>query len=199
MKSIQIILLILFAMFIQGCTVFSLHPLYEMDDLIFDDSLLGKWVDTEDEDIFVIIENLDDIMYKFLFCEVQKHAPLQVDTGFYEAGLLMLDKHLFFDLYPYMENTFPFGPDEADYLLKNFIPVHSFLKIKYEEDKLIFYMFDGDRMKDLFEQNRIRIKHEMMEDWIVITASTPDLQKFIRKYSNDEKAFDDPGIFERIR
>ena len=43
----------------------------------------------------------------------------------------------------------------------------------------------------MFEQNRIRIKHETVEsldyDRHVLTASTDELQKFIKKYANDPK------------
>ena len=73
---------------------------------------------------------------------------------------------------------------------RNFIPTHAFLKFEWENDELVLYMFSYDRLQELFDQNRIRIRHQQFDDYLVITASTDELQKFIRKYADDEKAFE---------
>ena len=119
-----------------------------------------------------------------------------MDTVSFEAGLLKIGQHYFIDLFPYYDGQ----KDEGYYLLRNFIPTHSFLKIEWNDDEMTLFMFEPDRMKKLFEQNRIRIKHEIInEDYIVITASTQDLQQFIRKYADDAGAFDEPEIFRKIK
>ena len=59
-------------------------------------------------------------------------------------------------------------------------------------------LFDEDKMMNLFKQNRIRLQHEMMHDYVLITAGTKDLQKFIQKYSSDNEVFQDPTTFLRV-
>jgi hypothetical protein len=203
MKRYQLSLLIVGFVFLQSCTIFSLHPLYHEEDLLMEPGLEGMWQDNEDGDEYVYFEQLDDKMYLFRYMEEQDDDSTlsDMDTVSFEAGLLRVGDHYFLDLYPYYERD---KDEEADYLLANFIPTHSFLKIEWDQNKIVVYMFNYDRMKKLFEQNRIRIKHELIEegkvtDYIVITASTDDLQRFIRKYANDPEAFDDPGVFIRMK
>jgi len=183
--------------FLQSCTIFSLHPLYEENDLLDEPRLLGLWQDTDDGDEYVSFEKLEDKKYLFRYMEEQENdgSYIDLDTVSFEAGLLKVGDHYFLDLFPYYEGN----RDEAYYLFRNFIPTHSFLKIEWEDQKLILYIFEYDHMKKLFEQNRIRIKHEMLDDFIVITASTQDLQRFISKYADDKEVFDDPGEFKKIK
>ncbi len=183
--------------FLQACTIFSLHPLYEEDDLLEEPQLIGLWQDTDEGDEYVSFEKLDDKKYLFRYMEQQgdKSNVDDLDTVSFEAGLLKVGDHYFIDLFPYYEGE----RDEGYYLFRNFIPTHSFLKIEWLDQRLILYIFEYDHMKKLFEQNRIRIKHEMLDDFIVITASTQDLQKFISKYADDKEAFDEPGEFQKIK
>ena len=44
-------------------------------------------------------------------------------------------------------------------------------------------------LKTLFEQNRARLEHVERDDQILLTAQPEDLQKFIIKFSDEEKAF----------
>jgi hypothetical protein len=196
MKKINLIILIVVMAGIQSCTIFSLHPLYEESDLLEDPQLPGLWQDTEDGDEYVSFEKLEDKKYLFRYMEEQGKDGDQVilDTVSFKTGLLKIGDHFFLDLYPFYEGN----RDKEYYLFRNFVPTHSFLKIEWQEGRMTLYMFDYERLKNLFEQNRIRIKHEMVDDYIVITASTPDLQRFIQKYADDKDAFDDPGHFKKI-
>jgi hypothetical protein len=197
-KQLLVIVAIGMIIIFQSCTIFSLHPLYEEKDLLEEPRLLGLWQDTDDGDEFVSFEKLEDKKYLFRYMEQQGKdgEMMDLDTVSFEAGLLKIGDHHFLDLFPYYEGD----KDEVYYLFRNFIPTHSFLKIEWADQKLVLYIFEYDRMKKLFEQNRIRIKHELIDDdYIVITASTEDLQRFIKKYADDKEAFDEPGEFKKIR
>ena len=191
MRTLTWILLGITLLATQSCTIFSLHPLYLEGDLINEPQLEGIWKQSDDE-AFITFDRSKDNTYLFRYIEEQNDGQGKVwyDTLSFEAGLGMIGSHYFLDLYPAYE-TF----DEGYYLFRNFIPAHSFLKIEWKGDRMQVYMFDYDRMKELFEQNRIRIKHEMMDDFIIITAATEDLKKFFEKYADDQKSFDDPGEF----
>lgn len=209
MKKIIVIIGIGLMILAQSCTIFSLHPLYEENDLIEDPQLLGLWQDTDEGDEFVSFEKIKNKRYLFRYMEAARdtgqsvgkekgmffNPPRMEDTVSFEAGLLKVGDHYFLDLYPYYEG----GKDEGFYLFRNFIPTHSFLKIEWDDQRIVFYIFESDRMKKLFEQNRIRIKHEIIDDYIVITASTQDLKRFFEKYADDKEAFDEPGEFKKIK
>jgi hypothetical protein len=197
MKTKIALLLIVVLITAQSCTIFSLNPLYQEDDLLEMPEVLGLWQDADDGKEFVSFEEYEDRKYLFRYMEGKSDFSDDDSVSLsFEAGILKVGDHYFIDLYPYYDDN---ELDEEYYLSRNFIPTHSFIKIDWDYEKMVLYMFSYDRLKELFEQNRIRIRHQMFDDYIVITASTDELQKFIQKYSDDENVFDDPGKFVKIR
>ena len=79
----------------------------------------------------------------------------------------------------------------SDMTAYHHIPVHTLARVQYSRDSILLYWYGDEWLNELFEQNRIRIKHETVEnhdyDRQVLTASTDELQKFIKKYANDPK------------
>ena len=194
MKTKNALFLIVILISAQSCTIFSLNPLYHDEDLLESNELVGLWQDADEGEEYVSFEKYEDKKYILRYME-NNEDPKESDTISYEAGLLKLGDHYFIDLYPYYDEGF----EEEDYLFRSFIPAHAVLKIEWENDKMQLYTLSYDRLNELFEQNRIRIRHQMFEEYIVITASTEELQKFIRKYADDELAFDDPDKLIKIR
>jgi len=93
-------------------------------------------------------------------------------------------------------------PDEdhctSDMTSYHHVPVHTLARVEYSKDSIMLYWYGDDWLNDLFEQNRIRIKHEKITspyDRHVLTADTDELQQFIKKYANDPKTVED---IERI-
>ena len=72
-----------------------------------------------------------------------------------------------------------------------YTPVHTFAQVQLNADTLRLKFMKNDFLEELFEKNRIRIEHVKREDdgTTMLTASTRDLQKFVMKYGEDEKAF----------
>jgi hypothetical protein len=194
MKTKNTLFLIIILITAQSCTIFSLNPLYHEKDLIEEPELLGVWRQIDEGKEYVSFEKYEDKKYIFRYME-EDEGPQDMDTISFESGLLKVGDHYFIDLYPYYDQEL----DEADYLFRGFIPTHSVLKIEWKNDEMELYFFSYDRLEELFEQNRIRIRHQMFDDYIVITASTDELQKFIKKYADDEKAFDDSSTFIKIK
>jgi len=181
---------------LSGCGIFSLHPLYRSGDLIVDTDLIGTWQNQEDEDVFVIIDTLEDNKYKFVLIDEE-------DTVNFVMGLLKLKNEYFIDLYPPDDCSF-FSGDNCELLenlFRNYIPAHTFMKFDISGNNIILTEFDNERLIKLFQQKRIRLAHEIIgedEDYVVITASTDDLRKFITRYANDENAFNEPETYQRV-
>lgn len=109
----------------------------------------------------------------------------------YEAHLVQLGDLLLLDLYPYETM-------DINYISKNQFPVHSFFKIEIENDQVQITSFDLDNLNQLFTSNLIRLKHQEVDGTVLITAETKDLQKFLKRYADDDKVFEEPESYQRI-
>ena len=109
----------------------------------------------------------------------------------YQAHLVQIGHDMFLDLYPLPEySDAAFG--------ENMFPVHTFMKLKLNGNKLDLTQFDLDKLNKLFKSNLIRLRHENVDGTILITAQPKELQKFLGKYSEDESVFEDPETYTRV-
>jgi hypothetical protein len=178
------------AIFLKGCGIFSLHPLYTEEDVVFLPELIGTWKSPESQnDDFFVFNQYADNKYHFQMID-------EGDTIDYELHLLKLGRYYYMDYYPLDEEYM------IEQMFRNYIPVHTFSRIDFTDEGISIIEFDQERLSDLFKQNRIRLAHEKMpdidDDMIVITAQTQDIQKFIIKYSDDEQVFDSPEPLVKI-
>ena len=112
----------------------------------------------------------------------------------YAVHAVKLGKHYFLDM----------QADVSDdlYTLAFNYPMHAFYKLDLSDPASpLLYAFDSEYLEQLFEQRKIRIRHEYDPNMgiYVLTAPTAELQQFMRKYADDPKAFSDPGELVRIR
>ena len=120
---------------------------------------------------------------------------------FYESGDLLssfkahfveIGDDLFIDLYPQG------GLDDENGASENYFPVHTFLKVDLSGEKMVLNIFDQKKLKNLFESNLIRMRHEIVDDKVLITAQPKEIQKFLDKYSDDESVFKDPTLYTKV-
>lgn len=183
-------------LFMSGCGIFSLHPLYHKEDLVIKPEIAGTWQSKSDEGFQIIIETQNNNKYEFVMIDKE-------DTMGFEMGLIELGDQYFIDLYPLEDgNIFSGEEDELlENLFKNYIPAHSFMKFDIAGDEMYLTEFDEERLIELFQQDKIRLSHEMPgedEDYVVITAKTDDIQKFISRYANEENAFNETENYYRL-
>ena len=188
MKKQFLVYLIVLSAGLSSCDIYSVHPLYTAKDLVNENTLTGLWKDVEKGDSYVEIKSISqEPGYQIKYWE-------KSDTIWYDTYFLKLGTNLFIDLYPTDKHPY----EISDLMIKNYVPMHSFMKLNINRDTMSVHPFDGKKMIDLFKQNRIRLKHEMLEDCVLITASTDDLQKFIKKYSASKESFTEPLIFKKV-
>jgi hypothetical protein len=193
MKRSKVIVLIMVLASMTGCLVSSLHPYYKKEDKQFDSVMVGNWIDG-DSCIWIIQPHMtgsfmgpqkQDSSYTVTYCEEEGKYAIMTGTLFRLNGIGYVD--------------FVPDPDEdhctSDMTCFHHIPVHTLARVQYNRDSIMLYWYGEDWLNDLFEQNRIRIKHETVKNGNyerhVLTASTDELQKFIRKYANDPKTAED--------
>ena len=175
----------------SSCLVSSLHPFYKDKDKKYDTTLLGTWMDG-DECIWNIEPNMvatefmkpkvADGSYKITYYEEEDRISVLTGT------LFQLNDVYYVDFMPDI-NEEHFTTDMTQF---HHVPVHTLARVQYCKDSILLYWYGDEWLNELFEENRIRLKHESVSDHDydrqVLTASTDELQKFIKKYANDPKS-----------
>jgi len=193
------LLFYLLAGFLAGCIpVMSLHQLYTEEDIVFEENLIGTWVDDSNETTWQFKpSNKPPEVYELIFSDSEGNK------GSFVIHLIKLENRFFLDIYP---SESPCGklndPNEAKWPYNKFflVPAHAFVKIEALEPQLRLRLTDDEGMKKLLKEHPNAIKHEMVEDYdgtVVLTASTKELQEFVIKFSDDPRLFTDEIVLTR--
>jgi hypothetical protein len=212
MNARQIICYSLAAL-LAGCVpVFTLHPIYEDADLIFEPKLLGTWQTTSDandqnKEMWQFSESPDkENAYKLLFTATNDDGT---SHGSFDAHLIKLDGKLILDLFP---DRLPSGVKldgdddkplhETPYLYDVFflLPVHTFIAVDINDAKMTLALTDDDKMKEILKEDPSAVQHDSVNDGgtFILTAHTGELQSFIRKYADDPRLFPDTKDLTKI-
>jgi len=191
MRLMKILVISVIALFMVDCLVTSIHPLYTEKDLVFMPELLGTW---ENDELWTF-EKMGKTAYELTIKESSESEGIQEyeETGVYEAHLAKLGKFLFLDLFP-DERKIEEYEDEI-----HMVPVHSIWRIWIEKDVMRLTWLDNDWLEKMIDGNKVNIAHVRLEDRVVLTAPTKELQKFVLKYAEDTDAFPEPDEFQRLK
>ena len=187
MKSKSILIALIFTLFLSGCVVYSFYPLYTKDDLFANNILSGEWKDD------------DGTQWLFKHPDIGGKDEVKLDStsyilkvidkdsieSYFTVHIIKLGGHYFLDFY--LKDFM----DDEELTLSSFhsIPVHTFAKLTVAQNQLEINWFDQGWLEDLITENKIRIRHEKNDDFILLTAKPRELQKFVSKYVDTEEAF----------
>ena len=177
MRSLRIVLATGLTLLIAGCVVSSLHPLFTEKDLAFDPSFLGTWAGM-DEDDTLVFQAGEGKAYDLAY--VTEGQTLK-----FKVHLVQLGELQFFDVYPKVSKE-----HDAFHL----IPAHTIWRVQKDGDLLRTAWLDQGWLEEKTAKRKIRIPHQTVEDRLILTASTEELQKFVLKYADD--AFSDFNEFQ---
>lgn len=199
--KIKKLLFYVLAALLGGCIpVASLHPLFTQEDLIFDEKLLGTWVDDPNNpETTWQFKRLDEperageMAYKLIFSDEQDRK------GSFIAHLVKLENRLLLDLYPSELPWEPDDPNEVEWVYNTLflIPAHTFIKIDSIGPQLKMRLTVEDKMEELLKENPKAVRHALTEDRLVLTASTKEMQAFVLKYTDDSRAFPNEMVLSR--
>lgn len=189
MKTRNVLISFVLILFFSGCVVYSFYPLYTEKDLFKNDLLTGNWIDK------------DSTSWSFEHAKIGNKENVKTDSTSYV--LIVKDKdnkesqfsvhivkfggHYFLDFY--LEDFY--DNQNLDLASFHIVPVHTFAKVEINKNQLKINWFDQNWLEKLIKGNKIRIRHEYNGDYILLTASPKDLQKFVSKYVDSEEAFKD--------
>jgi len=207
MKTKKFLFYVLAAL-LGGCIpVMSLHPLFTEETLVFEEKLLGTWVDDSNNIWEFKDPNEQKKIYKLIVVDNEGQK------GSFDARLTKLENKLFLDVYP---NQFPCKDEEEKHQLVEdkiiltvkvlmkwhyngffFVPSHTFIKINSIEPQLKMQLTDDEDMGKLLKEDPNAVRHELVEDKPLLTASTKELQAFVLKYADDSRVFSKEIILTR--
>lgn len=199
MKTRNIILTLTTILLLSSCVVKSLNPFYTKKSISFDERFIGEWED-KNKGVWTVIsfanviteENPIEKMkedelklyntYKNSYYIVRKYKEKET---LYMATPFKINGQTFLDFYP-IEHQ-----EDIDNLLESHI-VYSHSLVKYDvtdNGKIEVRWLDEDKIENLFKKKKIKIKHKkigVLEDKYLLTASSEELEKFIKKYMNSD-------------
>lgn len=189
MKKILSVVLTL-AILMTAC-IPSLHPLYTDDVLVYNPDLLGKWADDQGG-AWNFEASPDKKSYLLEFTDGTDESG-EATAQQYEAHLIQLGDHYFLDFYPKSDEL------EDEFTLALVLATHSFARVDFGTPDIQIRLFDYEWLEQLFKERKIRMKHETLPDGeIILTASSKELQGFVYKYAEEEKAYIDPVYLNKI-
>jgi hypothetical protein len=193
MRLMKILMIFVIALFMVDCLVTSIHPLYTEKDIVFMPELLGTWEGEDDEADLWIFEQSGKNAYELTIKESSESEGIQEyeEIGVYDSHLVKLGKYLFMDLYP-DETKIEECEDEI-----HLVPTHSIWRIWIEKDVMRLAWLANDWLEKMIDGNKVNIAHVRLDDRVVLTAPTKELQKFVLKYAEDTDAFPEPGEMHR--
>jgi hypothetical protein len=184
MKTSLAVLVGALAATLAGCVVTSVCPYYTQEDLVSESAILGKWTDTKNRDEVWRFEQNDAQTYRFSLIEPSK-------TTVMEAHAFKLEGQLFLDIFSL----------EQDY---HVIPAHYLLKVSQVVPTLRLAELNEAWLKSLLAKQPTALRHHFVQTGdkpsdrrVVLTAETPELQKFIIRHLTTEPAWDNTFELKR--
>jgi hypothetical protein len=211
MKSKRISFYLL-TILLAGCVpVLSLHPLYTNSDIIFDEKLLGTWINDSNDTTWQF-ERLADVpvdelelkrpeslekAYYLTFTNIDPDSG-QVHKGTFFTHLTSIQNKLYLDVFP-SRLSMPEDPNECLYIYNSFflVPAHSFIKVDSVEPKLTLHLTDVDKLKQLLKEDPNAVSCELIDETPVLTAQTKQLQSFVAGYTDTNRLFGGEIVLNR--
>lgn len=199
-KIFHIVFAALFLFSLSGCLK-TLFPIFHEKDAIFNKSLLGYWrcSDKGGNISFMEFQKIMDDRKQELPPGIRKIA----DKGYlvtrintkeeissqHFVFLVRIGKYYYLDYFPAETGS----QKNVNKIYKDHhIKVHSNYRCDFKDNnRFEMKLFDQDFLDKLISKNQINIRHEVIDGSNLITASTDDLQKFIKQYSDNPEAFGD--------
>jgi uncharacterized protein (UPF0128 family) len=188
------ILFYLLAALLGGCVpVMSLHPLFGEKDVVFNEKLIGTWVEEPNEGNTIWEFKRADInenAYQLIFSDKEGKK------GLFTTHLVRLKDKLFLDICPAEQQD----SNKIEWAFNTLllIPAHTFIKVNSIEPQLKMQITDDEKMKEFLKADPNAIKHEFLDEQsLILTASTKELQAFVLKHADDSRVFIEAMVLSR--
>jgi hypothetical protein len=176
------------ALLLTGCLAISVYPFYLEKDVSFQAALLGHWTKTTDNKDQWTFEKKGEKAYQLTYTDGEKKYVM-------DAHLFRLKEELFMDL---------FNPNGPEGIMPPPVPTHLLMRVFQVTPTLRMAALDYDWLSKVLEKDPTVVRHHLVvtdektqNAQIVLTADTPELQKFIGNNLKTEDAWKDPFDLKR--
>ncbi len=178
-------MMLLGAVVLSGGCIRSLHPIYTDKDLVFEPSLIGEWGEDNSEETWAF-SKVSTNEYELVYTDGMGKQ------GTFSAHLVKIKEKFFLDFFPAAAEL-----KENDFYQFHLLRVHTFAYVRQIEPTLQMTFPDADWLKKFLEDNPDSIQHEKIEDEVILTAATTELQNFWLKHTETKGAFWNLSNFQR--
>jgi len=175
---------------LAGCLLVScipsVNPYYRPGDRHFDPALLGEWIDGDEHWTFSSYPD-DELAYRLSYADGQA-------SGQVKATLFRLGDEQFIDV---IAEDFELADGEWELVAASLFPGHLVLHVESIQPRLTMALIDVDWLGDYLENDPGALSHRIADDRILLTGTTRELQRFLRKHLDGGELFSDYTEFAR--
>ena len=161
MRYLAATIVIICSIIFTAC-VPSIHPLYTPEDIVYDDSLVGAWVDIAADETW-IFSKADNGEYKVV------QIADDGNMGEFGVRLVRVGTETFVDM----------DPVKSGFLKDHFLATHTFVHLIKKGDKVQVSVLEPKWIKETLTDRPQLLRHEKVDGEIILTASPKDLQTFL--------------------
>lgn len=180
---VRVLSLLLVALLLGGC-VRSLQPVLKPEQVVKMPEIAGKWVSIKNEKEGLDVTPADD-GFKVTY-RSEKGEP-----GQYVARIGRIGDLLIADVMP----AEPSEKSGSEMILM--VPVHTVFIITQTSPQLAGRTLDYNWFKDYVPQHPDELATTKSDSELLITATTEQIQQFVTKHVQDEKAWTEESVFMR--
>lgn len=185
-KRIVLTVTIGLLIFMTSCITISLNPIYNQDDLVSNDTIVGDWIGAKS--IWTFTKE-GELSYRLSYkeCAEPEEDPSNFSSctlADFRVKFIKINGQYFADFYP-----IDYSSTDNQMLLAHLRAFHSFAKIEIIKNELKIAFLDNKWMEIKLDSEPKTIDHLSTKDGVILTATTEKLQDFINKYSKDKEAF----------
>jgi hypothetical protein len=173
--------------------VMSLEPFYTDVDLQSDSRLNETWTDKEGDVTFAFEQGREKGKEKVYELVVKEKDGEQQVSGKFEVRLVQLGAFWFLDIYPKSSEGV------SEFYRMHFIRAHTITRVEIKQDSIQMAFLSASWLKARIKENSVDTPYVKANDALLLTGTTEELQELVLRYANDDQAFADPLLLERLR
>ena len=181
MKGSYVSLALAAAIF-SGCVVQSIQPLFTEQQYVTYQGLAGTWVQKEDDGKEIGVWTFEEHERQYQLAHTDEKG--RKATFNVAAGKIGTNVFLDFSL----RDPLP-GSELNELAAVGLIAAHAFVKVIKTNDALLLVAMNYDWLEKHLTENPKSIAHTLQDKHVILTAPTAELQTFVSRHANDDKAF----------
>lgn len=164
----------------------SINPIFTDRDLVFDQSIVGKWADPGSTETWEFFSS-NEKEYRLI------HTDENGKTGAFSARLANLRGKTFLDIVPARREK-----TATEFYEDHFFETHTFVLIEKRDSAVLISYLEPKWLKDHLAAKPKAVEHLVVDGEILLTDSTKKLQRFVSDIVEEKGAFSEPSEIRRV-